>query len=75
MVEMNVYHWVKKNIVTSESNYNYFFLVVVTGPFLQCICDQFVVNPELLVFLPRNGTLLLFAKASPPIFEDTSAFR
>ena len=40
MVETNVYHWVnitQKNIVTSDSNYNYFFLVVVTGPFLQCL--------------------------------------
>ena len=40
---MNVYHWVsitKKNIVTSDSNYNYFFVVVVTGPFLKCEFDS-----------------------------------
>ena len=39
MVETTDYHWVnmtKKNMVTSDSNYDHFFSVVVTGPFLQC---------------------------------------
>ena len=40
MVKTNDYLWVtitQKNIVTTDSNYNHFFLVVVTGPFLQCM--------------------------------------
>ena len=39
MVNTNDYYWVtltQKNMVTSDSNYNHFFWVVVTGQFLQC---------------------------------------
>ena len=40
MVDTNDYYWVtltQKNMVTSDSNYNHFFWVVVTGQFLQCV--------------------------------------
>lgn len=43
MVNTNDYYWVtltQKNMVTSDSNYNHFFWVVVTGQFLQCIYKE-----------------------------------
>ena len=41
MVKMTHHIWVittQKHTVTVDSSYNQFFLVVVTGPFLQCKC-------------------------------------
>ena len=44
MVKMTHHIWVittQKHTVTVDSSYNQFFLVVVTGPFLQCNYHDF----------------------------------
>ena len=55
MVNTNDYYWVtltQKNMVTSDSNYNHFFWVVVTGQFLQCIGNSYKVSLILSVHNP-----------------------
>ena len=65
MVETNVYHWVnitKKNIVTSDSNYNYFFFgccnwSVFTVPFTP--------KSDLIDFTLSNASRLYSSKGDP----------
>ena len=62
MVNTNDYYWVtltQKNMVTSDSNYNHFFWVVVTGQFLQCGIGKKtdIGNRSLAKLELRNGIL------------------